>query len=297
MTLNRREFLWQAGALTAGVMLAPQLVQAATKPRIGLQLYTCRQLLDQDLNGTLKQIASIGYKELESASGAKGHYYGMKPKELSNMVADMGMKLRAHHVTAGRIPQAGQPVQTDPTRMTLFDGLQQHVDMAAEAGLSYLVCSSSNFSNLDELKRVIELFNRAGEACKKAGMTFAFHNHDREFKPMEGQIPYELMLSQTDKDLVKFELDLFWILKAGTDPVDMFKKNPGRYALWHVKDMDNTENKNFTEIGNGTIDFKPIFAAAKTSGMKYFFVEQDRTPGNPLDSIAISYKNLSKVLA
>ncbi|CAA9269757.1 MAG: Sugar or sugar phosphate isomerase/epimerase/dehydrotase [uncultured Adhaeribacter sp.] len=177
--------------------------------------------------------------------------------------------------------------------------MQKLVDMAAESGQAYLTCAfmfPSEHQTLDQYKKHAELFNRAGEACKKAGLQFAYHNHDFEFEKIDGQVPYDLLLAQTDKDLVKMELDLYWVAKSGNDALALFEKNPGRFPLWHVKDMDKTEKKFFTEVGNGSIDFKRIFAAAKTSGMEYYFVEQDVTPGNPLDSITTSYQNLSQVI-
>ena len=323
---NRRDFLRASGAFMLGGLLLPgcssngsktnnetaadtksagsQDSTAATNTTagntalpVGLQLYTVRELLDKDLKGTLQKIADIGYKNLEAAAGAKGHYYGLKPKELTSMLDGMGMKLRSNHVLVGTQTAAEAPLP--PSLQTLTNGMQQLVDMAAEAGQDYLVCAylfPSEHKTIDQYKKHAELFNKAGEACKKAGLTFAYHNHDFEFQEIDGQLPYDILLSGTDKDLVKMELDLYWATKSGNDPVGLFQKHEGRFPLWHVKDMDKTEKKFFTEVGNGSIDFKRIFDAAKTSGMEYYFVEQDVTPANPLDSITTSYKNLSKVL-
>jgi sugar phosphate isomerase/epimerase len=261
---------------------------------VGLQLYTLREQLEQDLEGTLRQVAQIGYKDLESAAGAKGHYYGLKPREFASLVEGMGIKLRSSHVLPGTQKEFPMTVPT------LTNGLQQLVDMAAESGQGYLVCAylfESERQRLDQYKRHFELFNRAGEACKKAGITFAYHNHDFEFETLEGERPYDLMLAQTDPDLVKMELDLYWATKSGNDPVALFEQHPGRFPLWHVKDMDRTEKQFFTEVGNGSIDFKRIFAQAEVAGMQHYFVEQDVTPGNPIDSITTSYKNLTDILA
>jgi sugar phosphate isomerase/epimerase len=141
------------------------------------------------------------------------------------------------------------------------------------------------------------IINKAGEACKKAGIGFAFHNHEDLFETFNGKKVHEIFTTELDQNVVQYELDLYWATKAGQDPIEFFEKYPGRFPLWHVKDMAKTADKNFTEVGNGSIDFKSIFAQAQKAGMKYYFVEQDKTPGNPLDSIAISYKNLSQVLA
>lgn len=294
MKLNRRQFLWKAGALAASAALLPAWSQAAPAlPPAGLQLYTVRDLLEKDLSGTLKKIAAMGYKNLEAAAGSKGHYYGLKPKEFTRMLADMGMKLRSSHVLVGA---AGQKMPFE----TLTSNMPKLVDMAAEAGQPYLTCAylfAEERRSLDDYKKHIELFNQTGEACRKAGLQFAYHNHDFEFETLNGQVPYELLLSQVSAGRMKMELDLYWVSKVGKDPVALFKKHPGRYVMWHVKDMDKTPKKFFTEVGNGTIDFKRIFAHANTSGLKYYFVEQDQTPGNPLDSINTSYRNLKKILS
>ena len=126
------------------------------------------------------------------------------------------------------------------------------------------------------------------EKCAKAGIQFCHHNHDFEFAAQGGVYPYDILLGQTDPKLVKMELDLYWATKAGQDPVKLFEAHPGRFPLWHLKDMDNTPDHKFTEVGNGTIDFKRIFAHKATAGMKYWFVEQDKCPGSPFDSITKS---------
>ncbi|WP_162051789.1 sugar phosphate isomerase/epimerase family protein [Pontibacter pamirensis] len=315
---NRRKFFKAAGALALGGLLLPACADgttsqadatasaegvggANTAPKdlsVGLQLYTVRDHLQEDLQGTLQKIAAVGYKDLESAAGMKGHYYGMKPAEFAAMVEGMGMKLRSHHVLLGT--QSPQEAPLPPDFLTLTNGMQQLVDMSAEAGQSYLTCAflfPSERQTLDQYKRAAELFNKTGEACKKAGLGFAYHNHDFEFETLEGQRPYDLLLEQTDKDLVEMELDLYWATRSGNDPVALFEKHPGRFPMWHVKDMDRTEKRFFTEVGNGSIDFKRIFDKAELAGMKYYFVEQDVTPGNPMESIATSYKNLVSVLS
>lgn len=183
-----------------------------------------------------------------------------------------------------------------PPMLNLRDNYQQLVDQAAEGGLSYLVCASTPVATLDEIQKSIEVFQKTGEAAKKAGIGFAYHNHSTEFDAVEGaKTPYELILSQTDKDLVKMELDLAWAVKAGKDPVALFAEQPGRFPLWHVKDI-KADKKTITEVGNGVVDFKAAFAAAKTAGLTYFFVEQDMA-ADPIANITTSFTNLKKILA
>ena len=148
----------------------------------------------------------------------------------------------------------------------------------------------------DQYKTLAEKLNEAAKITKDAGLKLAYHNHDFEFKDLGGQSGFDILLKETDPKLVDFELDLFWAVKAGHNPVDLFKASPGRYAMWHVKDMDNSEKKTFTEVGNGTIDFKTIFANEKVSGMKYYFVEQDVCPGPPVESISKSIDYIRKNL-
>ncbi|RRB02533.1 sugar phosphate isomerase/epimerase family protein [Larkinella rosea] len=323
---SRREFLKNSGALALSSLMLPayarpnSLTGLLAPAPIGLQLYTITKLMAEDPKGTLQKVAAIGYKEIETAGGLKEGYYGFKPKEFKAIIDDLGMKWRAHHAggapfrprtppsvggaPAGATPPAGGPppnadrqalMAAMAKRPNLRDNYQQLVDDAAEGGLSYLVCASTPVATLDEINKSIEVFQKTGEACKKAGIAFAYHNHATEFDPVDGgKTPYELILSQTDKELVKMELDLAWATKAGKDPVALFKEMPGRFPLWHIKDIKD-DLKTITEVGNGVVDFKRIFKAAKTAGLKYYFVEQDAAPG--IENVSISYQNLAKVVA
>jgi sugar phosphate isomerase/epimerase len=260
--------------------------------------------MDDDTKGTLQKIAAIGYKEVESAFSRKGGFYGMKPKEFAKMVKDNGLSWQSHHVIGAPFkmpPGAKPPVGADgkpivfPPMKNLKDNHQELVDGAAEGGVNYLVCANIPLNTLDEIKAAIEILNKTGEACKKVKITLAYHNHTHEFEKVEGEIPYDLLLSQTNADTLKMELDLGWATKAGVDPVALFTKNPGRFPLWHVKDIDK-DSKNPIEVGNGYVDFKHIFENQKTAGMEHFFVEQDNAP-HPLENIATSFNNLKKILA
>jgi len=286
---------------------ASLLERYATHP-VGLQLYTLGGTIDDDVPGTLQKVAAIGYKDLESAFSVKGGFYGMESKEFAKMTKDMGLSWVSHHAigTPFKIPAGGfkVPPGMDTTRLhqlrnmppmkNLRDNYQEVIDQVAEGGLKYLVCSSIPLSTTAEINEAVEILVKSGEAARKAGITFCYHNHTHEFEAVDGKIPYNELL-QISPDILKMELDLGWATVAGQDPVEMFKKNPGRYPLWHVKDM--TAQKVPTEVGHGTIDFKRIFAASKESGMQYFFVEQDGAT-NPIQSITASYTDLTtKVLA
>lgn len=315
---TRRKFIQRSGTFALGSLLIPQLGKStlfsARKeyPPIGLQLYTMGNLMTTDTKGTLEKLAAIGYKEVESAGSQKGNFYGYKPKELSAMVKDAGMHWRSAHVggapftigqimkmaknaeDSARIKMYFEKMKDAPKPQNLTDNYQQLADDAAEGGLSYLVCSSIPVSTLDEIKTAVEVFSKSGEACKKNGVQFAYHNHVTEFDEVDGHRPFDYILNHTDKDLVKMELDLGWATKAKQDPVQLFKLHPGRFPLWHVKDLDKTTMEP-TEVGSGYIDFKRIFDNSKESGLKYFFVEQDGAP-QPLEDVTKSYNYLKKML-
>jgi len=316
---NRRKFLQQSGTLAMAGMLYPGLNHAnnlfgrKSAIPVGLQLYTLGNLMTTDPQGTLQKLAAIGYKELESAGSQKGNFYGFKPKELSAMIKAAGMTWRSAHVggapftmesvmkmaktaeDSARIKKMMERYKDMPKSLNLKDNYQELADAAAEGGISYLVCSSIPVSTLDEIKTAVDVFNKSGEACKKAGVQFAYHNHTSEFDQVEGHSPFDYILSNTDKNLVKMELDLAWATKAKQDPVALFKMHPGRFPLWHVKDLDK-EKMNPAEVGTGVVDFKRIFDNAKDSGMKYFFVEQDGAP-QPIQNVTNSYNYLKKMLA
>lgn len=315
--MKRRKFI-ESGALAfSGLLLARSANAGMFSPKkaappIGLQLYTLGNLMTTDAKGTLQQLASIGYKELESAGSQKGNYYGFKPKEFASMVKDMGMHWRSAHVggvgfspqqmmktaknaeDSARIQTMVERFKNAPKTLNLKDNYQQLADDAAEGGISYLVCSSIPVNTLDQIKTAVEIFNKSGEACKKNGVQFGYHNHTTEFDQVEGHRPFDYILNNTDKNLVKMELDLAWATKANQDPVALFKQHPGRFPLWHAKDLDKT-NKNPAEVGTGLVDFKRIFANAKESGMKYFFVEQDGAP-QPMQNVTNSLNYLKKLL-
>jgi len=307
MNFNRRKFLQSTGALVLGGMVAQSKAASllSFKPphAVGLQLYTFFGIIDEDVKGTLTKIAAIGYKEMESAFGKKPGYYGMKPVEFKAMVNDLGMTWKSHHVLGApfKLPKGykmptgadGKPMTFPPMR-NLRDNMQELVDEAASGGLEYLVCANAPTETLEDLKKSIETLNKTGEAAKKAGIQFCYHNHDMEFKDVEGKIPYELLLSETDANNVKMELDLCWVTKAGKDPVELFKANPGRFPLWHVKDLDKATGGP-APVGTGVVDFKRIFQNQEIAGMKHFFVEHDM-PKDAYASVKTSYDYITGTL-
>ncbi|WP_057940556.1 sugar phosphate isomerase/epimerase family protein [Algoriphagus resistens] len=304
--VNRRGFFKNASALALGTILLPEAFwgnnllknekvigfERKKSGAIGLQLYSVKDILEKDLKGTLQQLADIGYKEIESYPGSKGHYYGMKPKVFSSMLKDMGMKLISSHFGSGTREGKAESWY-HATMLTRFDELVQN---AAETGQKYLTCSWMDKglrNSPDDLKKTAELFNSVGETCKNAGLQFAYHNHAFEFEKIGDSVLYDFMLENTDPELVQWEMDIFWLVAGNYDPIAYFKKYPNRFPLGHIKDMDKQDMKNSTEIGNGSINYSHILKEAKKYGMQHFIVEQENFTRPSMDSMRINHKNLS----
>jgi sugar phosphate isomerase/epimerase len=275
---TRRDFLVDIRGLAIGSMLLPSFVTSLKKVKnTGVQLYTFRKEMLIDVKGTLQKIASLGIKQIESARSEKGHYYGLSPKEMKQACADLGMTLRSGHVH-------------------IDDKWKQTMDEAVESGQEYLICSTmpANGQTVDNYKKVAEAFNKAGEECKKLGLKFGYHNHEYEFDSHTGQILYDVLLENTQADLVHMELDLGWVIVAGKNPLDYFQKYKGRFPLWHLKDMDMTK-KQSTEFGKGGLDIVQMLKYSKDAGMKYFFIEQEEYTSTPLESMKENMDYLSKL--
>lgn len=288
--MNRRNFLLNT---TAGmsVLALGQEAMAAPAKEVGLQLYTLRNEVGKEgIEKVLQQVAKLGYKNVEMFGYGDGKFFGKTPKELAQILKYNGLVSSSGHYTTGR--------QTEMKGgMGLSNGWEKCVADAAETGHKYMICAYlfPSEQKSENYKTLPELFSKAAEACKKSGIQFCYHNHDFEFTGKVGdQRAYDFFLENTDKNLVKMELDLYWITKAGADPVAYFKKHPGRFPLWHVKDMANTPQQEFAEVGMGTMDFGKIFAERKTAGLKHYFVEQDVCKRPPMESIKISIDNIQK---
>ena len=290
---TRRSFIKSSSIISAGLFLSP-LDFNRKQTLIGLQLYTVRDLMQQDATGTLAKVAKVGYNSVEGATyTGTQNFYGMAPAAFLKVLKDNGLVMPSCHYRLGEEKTNGENVKG-----TMLHEWDRAVEDAVAVGLKYMVCaylSTAERGGLDHYKYVADQLNIAGEKCKKAGIQLCYHNHDFEFVKQGDTYPIDILLA-SDKNLVKFELDLYWVTKAGKDPIALFNQHPGRFPLMHLKDMDKTEQHAFTEVGNGIIDFKAILKHQKTAGLKYFFVEQDKCPGSPLDSITQSYNYIKKNL-
>lgn len=271
--MNRKEFLLKSALIGAGTTLLPSFTLAnSSQLELGVQLYTFRDALAKDALATLEKIAALGYKKIETARSNKGHYYGLSPKEMKKACDDLGMQLVSGHVH-------------------LDKNWEQTIEEAVASGQEYLICSTMPTSGqtVDNYKTVAEAFNKAGESCNKAGLKFGYHNHEYEFESENGQVLFDVLMDNTEADLVHMELDLGWVIVGGKDPLDYFKKYEGRFPLWHLKDMDMTK-KESTEFGKGGLDIPLMMANKELSGVKHIFIEQEEYATTPLESMKHNIK-------
>jgi sugar phosphate isomerase/epimerase len=289
--MNRRTFLQTASTVTAATLLANKFSWALSEHKIdkvGVQLYTVRDLMKSDFEGTIAKVAQIGYKEVEFAG-----YFGRTGQQVRAVLDKNGLSAPSTHVQYDELDEKFPSV----------------IETSKTIGMDYIVCPwipEELRKSPDIWKQASEKFNRAGEASKKAGIQFAYHNHWFEFLPVDGKLPYDMLLGMCDPNLVKMELDLCWITVAGGDPLKYFDRAPGRFPLVHVKDVKKLPKisaggpQNFgdtvdlTEVGSGIIDWKRIFAQSDKAGIKHYIVEHDH-PKNPFESIKTSDEYLSKL--
>ena len=304
MRFSRRNFL-RAGAsgIAAATFSAKWIRSLSANPLglpVGLQLYTIKDELAKDFDGTLRKVAAIGYKEVEAAG-----YYKKSATEFRKSIEGAGLKLPTAHYSL----------------QDLLDGFDAKLAFAHDLGLQYIICSFPFVANpgrfhaekyyeeisagitLDDWKWNFDQFNRLGEQLKKVGMRFGYHNHHLEFRKLNGVLVYDELLRLTDSNLVKMEMDCGWVASAGFDPAAYLEKYPQRYELLHVKDIKpgppttEGEGSGSTELGRGAIDWKKVFAAAKKASIKHYFVEQEDPFVNMpvMEAIKVDYDYISKL--
>lgn len=282
-SISRRNFVRQFSAGAAGLSLCRLPVTPVANPRkleeIGVILGFMGDLIRTDPVGLLEKIAAIGYKTVEF-----GGSFGKSPAELRQLLDGLGLKA---------LGGGGAMAQ-------LLENLPRQIDEANELGKPFVVCywpwlHSAEQITTDDALETAERLNKIGEQCKKEGVQFVFHNHDKEFNPTDtGAIPCDILLDETDPDLVNMELDLYWVIKGGADPIDYIERYPGRFPIFHVKDMDSTPEKGFETPGKGIIDFPAIFAKSERAGTSHFIVERDNAP-DPMQTVIDAYAYLSRV--
>lgn len=280
---TRRDFLKNI-TLVSGVLATTSLQagNGSAKPKImktGIQLWTVRDVIGSDIPGTLATLSKIGYNSIEPY-GFDGSFYTYSAKDFRKMCQDLGMVITSTH--------CGITIENAPL----------YAEKAAEAGLEYLVLPSFGGrpeKTLDDYKKVAQEMNQIGVITKKSGITFGYHNHNHEFRTIEGQLPYDTLLAETDPGLVTFEMDIFWVVKGGHQPLQYFEKHPGRFQLWHVKDMGNDGESCI--VGNGHIKFNDLMKHSETAGLKRIVYEQEAySEGSSIYCAGQSYKYIQKHL-
>ena len=257
----------------------------------GLALYTVRDDMANDAKSTLKAVSDAGYSNIESAGYADGKFYNMTPEEFKNLLAELNLNPISTHQGTVTLDNADAMIADVKAA-----GFQYFVIPVPPMGLFHFDDKTMTMSMTGGAANLSEIINTLGEKCHNAGLELLYHNHDFEFKKdADGIVPIDYLLENSDPKYVNFQMDLYWVTKAGADPVEYFKKYPGRFKIWHVKDMDNEGR--FAPVGNGTIDFAKILANKELSGMKYYMVEQDMTFDGmkPLEVITISHDALEKI--
>jgi sugar phosphate isomerase/epimerase len=286
--ISRRSFVKSSAAALPLLAIHGRDVWAAGDHPLGVQLYTVRGLIKQDLAGTLREIREIGYTEVETF----GDSYTYPAKELRQIIDGAGLR-----VPSGHFDYAG-----------LRDSWPDKLDYARQLGLKWVVCPSlpTSMWTAEGFREGAQLFNALGGHARDEGMRFAFHNHDYEFRDYGGKTGYEILTAETDPARVFFELDCYWAAQAGYDPFEVVQKMKRRIRLLHLKDRKagfptsfdtGSSSGHFAPVGQGAIAWKPILDLAESLGVELYFVEQDTTYGHPIESIRLSYRYLRPLIA
>lgn len=276
--MNRRKFVQTTALASLAFGLSDALAFAPKKRKIGIQLYSVRDELKAGLDSVIGRLAGMGYQQIEMFGYNDGKYFGNDMKATAAILKKYGVTSPSAHIGLAEFLHKGND-----------DVWKKAVDDAKLIGNDYLVVpwlEEQYRKTPDDYKKLAARLNRGAELCKAGGLKFAYHNHAFEFDTLPGGgTGYDIILNETDASMVKMELDLYWVKNAGKDPFALFAAQPGRFVMWHVKDMDKNNKDKQTEVGNGSIDFKAIFAKAKQSGLEYFFVEQENYAVSPYDSV------------
>jgi sugar phosphate isomerase/epimerase len=285
---NRRAFIKNIGllGLATPFLNKTDLFSSDRKlPALGIQLYMVKENMEKDTPGTLKQLGEMGYTQIESYGGNKGMFWGMSNKEFQKLANGYGLTLVSSHYNH----DAGS--------------FEQQAEKAAEIGMKYLICPwKGPQKSIDNFKRFADEFNKNGEICKKHGMRFGYHPHDYPYKKVDGQLPIDVLLANTDKDLVDFQMDFYYTVTEGQDPEEYIKKYSHRFKLCHMRDVlkerlpKGSEEESACDLGQGIINYPHLLSTGLDNGMKYFFVEQSRFyHETPLQSAKVNIDYLKKL--
>lgn len=290
---SRRKFMQQGSLVAAGSLLLPwgcapksetgnaAVVEEtlsnipAVKKSMGVQVYSVRDALKEDFAGSIKKLADIGFDYIEAYGlDLEGKILGMSPREYRTIVEDTGMRVVSSHCTYFT-PEQGGALR----------------DAALEAGLTYVIVPYLGNDMRGDYYKVADNLNQLGAMFKESGLILGYHNHEFEFEKQGDEVALEIMLKETDPELVTFQADLYWVTKGGWNPMDLIQKYPGRFTSFHIKDA--AEDLEQTTVGTGIVDFKSIFGIKDTAGMKHYFVEDERTDA-PFDNLRAAFNYLNQ---
>jgi sugar phosphate isomerase/epimerase len=275
MTYDRKTFLKMSGLLAGGAAIGtlPFLkgcttAQSPSQTDFGLQLYTLRDVIAEDPEATLRQVADFGYTQIESYDGPMGMWWNMGNTGYKSLLDELGMTAISSHAN-------------------VFEEFERKANEAAEIGLTFIVCPwVGPQESMDDFRRIAGQFNEMGEIANDLGLRFAYHNHAYSFEELEGELPQDVMMENTDPELVEYQMDIYWVIAAGHDPAEWMQKYPGRFTTCHVKDMAPGDEPESTVLGTGSIDFAQLLPVAAEYGMEEFIVEQEAYAGTtPIDAI------------
>lgn len=279
MSYDRKTFLKMSGLLASGVTIGtlPFLSSCNSAPGnsaqgndtlFGLQLYTLRDVIVDDPEGTLRQVANYGYNQIESYEGPSGMFWGMGNNGFKELMNELDMTIISSHAS-------------------VFEDFERKANEAAEIDMKYIISPwIGPQDSLDDFRRIADQFNEMGEIANDVGIRFAYHNHDYSFEEQEGQFPQDVLMENTDPDLVEYQMDIYWVVAAGEDPVEWARRYPGRFTSCHVKDLANPDDPESTILGTGTIDYQQLLPELTEHGMEDFIVEQEAYTGTtPMDAI------------
>lgn len=291
--MKRRTFLTRSMYAAGTLLISPAMLTSCSArssgKSIGIQLYSLRDIIFKDLRGTLEKVASFGYTEVETFSYGDGKIFNRPFSEFVSICNDIGLKITSgHYLTGFNLNTSGN----------MRNGWEKAVEDAKNAGQAYMVIAylfEGERQTIDDYRRLCEQMNRAGEVCKSYGIRLGYHNHAFEFEMLEDKVPYDVMLEELDPKLVCMEMDLYWVVRAGKSPETYFEKNPGRFELWHVKDMHRDDPDKNADLGSGRIDFPSIFQRARQAGLKHFYVEQETYDVSSLTSAENNFRYMKNI--
>ena len=291
--ITRRSFVQQAGLLAATLYIKPAMAIGANR-KIGLQLYSLNDVIAKDVRGVIKKVALAGYQEVETYGyNPQALFWGLPAKEFKSLLKSNGLTSPSGHynITKYLLPAV--------TETEWKKGMDEYIEAAKALDQQYIVVPSLGIEHRQSASTysaAAAKLNTIGAYLKNAKLQLAYHNHGYEFAPVDGRPGYDILLNETDPALIKLELDIYWAIHAGRDPEDLFRKHPGRFLMWHVKDMDKAKPALNTEVGEGSIDYHKIFESARLAGVKHIYVEQENYSIDPLESISKSFSYISKNL-